>query len=111
MRSNELPGCHRFYGLTERPIGVPFEPPTCSYQKYPDLKFRIEGHTDNTGSKSVNDKLSQARADAVRKYLIDNGRNANNLTAVGYGSDNPIGDNATNEGRQANRRVEIFQNK
>jgi len=78
---------------------------------YPDLKFRIEGHTDNTGSKAVNDKLSQARADAVRKYLIDNGRNANNLTAVGYGSDNPIGDNATNEGRQANRRVEIFQNK
>lgn len=78
---------------------------------YPDLKFRIEGHTDNTGSKAVNDKLSQARADAVRKYLIDNGRNANNLTAVGYGSDNPIGDNATKEGRQANRRVEIFQNK
>ena len=78
---------------------------------YPDLKFRIEGHTDNTGSKAVNDKLSQSRADAVRKYLIDNGRNAANLRAVGYGSDNPIGDNATKEGRQANRRVDIFQDK
>jgi outer membrane protein OmpA-like peptidoglycan-associated protein len=78
---------------------------------YPNLKFRIEGHTDSTGSKAVNDKLSQARADAVMKYLVDNGISAGNMRAVGYGSANPIGDNATNEGRQANRRVDIYQDK
>ena len=76
--------------------------------KYKDIKFDVEGHTDNTGSDKINDKLSQARADAVRTYLIEHGFPADMITAKGYGSRNPIGDNKTRKGRQQNRRVDIF---
>lgn len=79
--------------------------------KYTSSKFRVEGHTDSTGSASVNDKLSQSRAEAVMDYLIKNGFPADMITAKGYGSANPIGDNSTSKGRQANRRVDIFAEK
>ena len=76
--------------------------------EYPDTSLVIEGHTDSTGSDAINNKLSQARADAVRDYLIENGFPADMITAKGFGSANPIGDNGTRQGRQQNRRVEIF---
>ena len=76
--------------------------------QYKDIRFDVEGHTDNTGSDKINDKLSQDRADAVRNYLVANGFPADMITAKGYGSRNPIGDNKTSKGRQQNRRVEIF---
>jgi len=76
--------------------------------QYKTLRFDVEGHTDNTGSDKINDKLSQARADAVRDYLIEKGFPADMITAKGYGSATPIGDNKTSKGRQQNRRVEIF---
>ena len=76
--------------------------------EYPTSKFIVEGHTDSTGSDKINNELSQKRADAVRDYLIENGFPAENIKAKGYGSSKPIGDNNTNKGRQANRRVEIF---
>jgi len=76
-----------------------------------DLPFRVEGHTDNTGSDKINDKLSQDRANAVMKYLIDNGFPADKIRAIGYGSKNPISDNSTKLGRQENRRVDIFWDK
>jgi len=79
--------------------------------KHKDLPFRIEGHTDNTGSDKINDKLSQDRANAVMKYLIDNGFPADKIRAIGYGSKNPISDNSTKLGRQENRRVDIFWDK
>jgi outer membrane protein OmpA-like peptidoglycan-associated protein len=76
--------------------------------QYKTLRFDIEGHTDSTGSDKINDKLSQARADAVRDYLVEKGFPADLLTSKGFGSKNPIGDNNTRQGRQQNRRVEIF---
>jgi len=76
--------------------------------QYKTLRFDVEGHTDSTGSDKINNKLSQARADAVRTYLVENGFPADMITAKGFGSSNPIGDNKTSKGRQQNRRVEIF---
>ena len=72
--------------------------------------FIVEGHTDSTGSDKINSELSQKRAEAVMNYLIENGFPADKIKAVGYGSANPIGDNKTSKGRQANRRVEIYSN-
>jgi OOP family OmpA-OmpF porin len=74
---------------------------------YPDLKVVIEGHTDNVGTAAYNKKLSQRRADAVKKYMVEqDGINANRITAEGFGFDRPIASNDTDEGRQKNRRVE-----
>jgi OOP family OmpA-OmpF porin len=76
-------------------------------KKYPDLKITIEGHTDNVGGLTYNEKLSQLRADAVKNYLaVKFGVEASRLTAKGYGPIRPIESNATKEGRQKNRRVE-----
>lgn len=69
--------------------------------------LRIEGHTDSRGRKAFNDKLSQQRADSVRKYLIDKGIAPSRLTAKGYGPSTPIDTNDTAEGRANNRRVEF----
>lgn len=68
----------------------------------------VEGHTDATGSADVNRKLSQARAESVVKYITSKGIKAGILTPKGYGPDRPIADNATEEGRDANRRVEFL---
>jgi outer membrane protein OmpA-like peptidoglycan-associated protein len=67
----------------------------------------IRGHTDSKGSDAMNQKLSQARSDAVRSYLISQGVAANALKAVGRGEADPVADNNTAEGRANNRRVEI----
>lgn len=73
----------------------------------PSLKVEISGHTDNTGSSSINDKLSQDRAEAVVTYLKSKGITAGRLTAKGYGSSNPIATNNNAQGRQENRRTEF----
>ena len=75
-------------------------------QQYPDLNVTIEGHTDNVGKDAYNKKLSQRRADAVKAYLVKKGIDANRLTAIGYGEERPIADNATKAGKAENRRVE-----
>lgn len=73
-----------------------------------DVKLvAIEGHTDDRGSVTMNEKLSDDRANSVRQYLIDKGIHPDRLTAKGYGPAKPIADNKTNEGRQKNRRVEF----
>ncbi len=74
---------------------------------YPQLKLSIEGYTDSTGSEDFNQKLSEARAGAVRDYLVSQGLDASSLTAQGFGESNPVADNKTAKGRQQNRRVEI----
>ncbi|MDR1811305.1 MAG: OmpA family protein [Candidatus Fibromonas sp.] len=76
-------------------------------QKYDSVKVEISGHTDNQGGLEYNDKLSQARADAVRDYLIKKGIAENRITAVGYGYSRPRADNKTENGRAQNRRIEI----
>lgn len=73
----------------------------------PSLKIEISGHTDNTGSASLNASLSQDRAEAVVKYLTSKGVAANRMTAMGYGSSKPIASNNTADGRQQNRRTEF----
>ncbi|HRZ98400.1 MAG TPA: OmpA family protein [Paludibacter sp.] len=73
----------------------------------PTTRLEIQGHTDNTGNVNVNNKLSQARAESVVKYLNLKGISSNRLTAKGYGQTMPITTNSTEEGRQKNRRVEM----
>ena len=70
-------------------------------------KVRIEGHTDSRGPDEKNMKLSQARADAVRDFLVERGVAAERLVAQGYGETQPIDSNHTGAGRAANRRVEF----
>ncbi len=67
----------------------------------------IEGHTDDQGPDDFNLALSTDRAQAVLDYLADKGVEASRMNAVGFGEANPIGDNATDEGRQQNRRIEF----
>lgn len=75
---------------------------------HPSARLRIEGHTDHQGSDEINQALSQRRADTVKSYLSSKGVPANQLTAVGRGTRDPIADNATPEGRARNRRVELI---
>ena len=75
----------------------------------PDLKFEIDGHTDNTGAAAHNMDLSQQRADAVKTQLVTMGIDASRLTTKGFGDTKPVGDNATQEGKANNRRVEFIK--
>jgi outer membrane protein OmpA-like peptidoglycan-associated protein len=74
---------------------------------YPDLKFKIEGHTDSTGTAATNNELSLKRSITVRDYLIGQHIPASSIDAQGLGSAQPIADNETADGRAKNRRVEI----
>jgi len=74
------------------------------------LRLEIQGHTDNVGAPTANLTLSQQRAEAVKKYLVDtHGVAAARLTTSGFGDTRPIADNATEAGRATNRRVELHR--
>ncbi|HXN55238.1 MAG TPA: OmpA family protein [Myxococcales bacterium] len=73
----------------------------------PAVKIRVEGHTDNVGNRASNLKLSQRRAEAVKKFLVGQGVLPRQLVAVGYGSKRPLASNRTRTGKAANRRVEF----
>jgi outer membrane protein OmpA-like peptidoglycan-associated protein len=75
--------------------------------KYEDTDILLEGHTDSTGADDYNQTLSERRAAAVRAFLVTQGVKGVRMTTVGYGEAQPIADNETPEGRQANRRVEV----
>jgi OOP family OmpA-OmpF porin len=75
------------------------------------VKVEIGGYTDSKGSEKLNQTLSQARAEAVRVYLIGKGILGDRLTAKGYGESSPVADNDTEEGRFKNRRVEFVEQK
>ena len=74
---------------------------------YPELRFKVEGHTDSTGSYETNKSLSLQRAVSVRDYLISQGVDASSTGIEGLGPDRPVAGNETAEGRAQNRRVEI----
>jgi OOP family OmpA-OmpF porin len=73
----------------------------------PSVKIEIGGHTDATGARATNLRLSLGRAMAVRAYLVSKGISPDRLVARGYGPDKPIADNKSVEGRAQNRRVEL----
>ena len=75
----------------------------------PGLKVEIQGHTDNTGSATHNLDLSKRRAETVRKFLLNYGVGSSRMVAKGYGMQNPVDTNDTEEGRAKNRRVELVK--
>ncbi len=75
--------------------------------EHPEIKVRVEGHTDNRGAAAMNRKLSEARAASVVAWLTKNGIAKDRLKSAGFGPDKPIEENSTEEGRQQNRRVEF----
>ncbi len=75
----------------------------------PALSVEVQGHTDNVGGDEANQKLSAARAEAVRKWLVAHGIDAARLSARGYGKTAPIADNGTDAGRAKNRRVDLVR--
>ena len=78
-----------------------------SLQRYPDTNIVVKGHTDSSGAESYNLKLSEERAENVRKYLVAEGVSASRVTAIGFGEAYPLVSNDTSSGRQQNRRVEL----
>lgn len=74
---------------------------------YPDAAVKVEGHTDSIGTAAYNQKLSERRAQNVRSYLVEHGVKSERIESKGYGLTRPIADNATDEGRAKNRRVEV----
>lgn len=75
--------------------------------EYKETDLIIEGHTDNTGKKDFNQKLSVARAEAVVAFLQSQGVDRGRMTSRGLADERPVADNASTDGRQANRRVEV----
>jgi OOP family OmpA-OmpF porin len=73
----------------------------------PDAEITISGHTDNAGQIQANQKLSQARADSVRDYLVQMGLPAAKMHTLAFGDSQPIADNQTAAGRARNRRIEF----
>ena len=120
-------GCPALFNETQRTLvlqGVSFETGSpvltaqaraalerivVSLKAQPGLRVEVAGYTDDRGSSATNLRLSRARADAVRGYLIERGVGPDQLTAQGYGEGDPIDSNATAVGRARNRRVELHR--
>ncbi|HGG58384.1 MAG TPA: OmpA family protein [Gammaproteobacteria bacterium] len=85
----------------------PLDKAAADLKAKPDLSVEIAGYTDNTGNPAHNLRLSQQRAETVRRYFINKGVDPARLTAKGYGSASPVASNDTREGRLMNRRVEL----
>jgi outer membrane protein OmpA-like peptidoglycan-associated protein len=75
----------------------------------PDITVEIRGYTDNKGRRSSNKKLSLARAEAVKGWLVAKGITPDRIAAAGFGQENPVAPNTTEDGRQKNRRIEFFR--
>ena len=76
-------------------------------QNYPETNVLVKGHTDDTGSETHNQQLSERRAEAVRNYIVTRGVTGSRLQALGFGESMPVASNASNDGRSQNRRVEL----
>ena len=75
--------------------------------KFGNTNFSIEGHTDTSGPKAFNQKLSEERAGKVKSHLVEKGVEESRLSTKGFGEDNPKASNDTRNGRITNRRVEF----
>jgi OmpA-OmpF porin, OOP family len=75
----------------------------------PKLRLSVDGHTDNVGNAAANKTLSQQRSEAIVAYLVGEGIEKSRLVAKGFGSENPIADNRSEDGRAKNRRVELVK--
>ena len=75
--------------------------------RHPEMRCELTGYTDNVGSKKYNQNLSENRANAVLNFLIEKGIESNKISIAGYNFEDPVADNRSEEGRAANRRVEI----
>ena len=80
---------------------------TAALQKIKGVKVEVIGHTDNAGSRAGNLSLSQARAEAVKAYVVGQGIAAESIAVSGEGPDRPVADNRTPEGKARNRRIEF----
>jgi outer membrane protein OmpA-like peptidoglycan-associated protein len=78
-----------------------------SLNQYPGTDIKVIGHTDNKGTETYNQGLSERRAAAVKAYAVSQGVPSSRLITLGKGFSEPIADNSTEEGRAANRRVEV----
>ena len=76
--------------------------------RYPDQSISVAGHTDSVGSDGYNQTLSEQRAAAVKDFLVAQGVPRSRVAAYGYGETRPVSSNSTAEGRQLNRRVQVF---
>ena len=92
--------------LTPESIKI-LEPVLETMKANSSLEIELSGHTDIIGGRATNQKLSEARANAVATYLTSNGIDAKRISTIGYGFDRPIATNETAEGRTKNRRTEL----
>jgi outer membrane protein OmpA-like peptidoglycan-associated protein len=126
LRYHREPGQGRGAGASQRVVldGVLFETAkaTIKGESFPRLdrvveymmhrssaRIRVAGHTDNLGNPKKNQTLSEARAKSVRDYLMARGIDGSRIEAVGYGDQQPVASNDTEEGRQQNRRIEAIE--
>jgi OOP family OmpA-OmpF porin len=92
--------------LTEAGMTV-LDQMSAAMQKLKGVKVEVIGHTDNAGSRAGNLSLSQARAEAVKAYIVGKGIAADTIAVSGEGPDRPVADNRTAEGKARNRRIEF----
>jgi outer membrane protein OmpA-like peptidoglycan-associated protein len=91
-----------------RPDGLSvLDDAAATLKRYPEIRVEIAGHTDSIASEEYNQDLSERRAKSVLDYLVQQGIAVDRLSAKGYGESQPVADNATEEGRTSNRRVEL----
>ena len=95
-KSNLMPGAYDRLSALARTLN-----------NYPDSDVIVKGHTDGEGSETLNQRLSEERAERVRNYLVSEGVTPRRLTAIGFGKSLPVASNDTPAGRAQNRRVEI----
>jgi OmpA-OmpF porin, OOP family len=115
MKDLDTQGFVDIYGInfdigksTVKPESFPIVDQISNYLKeHPQMKILIEGHTDNTGSDEVNQKLSETRAESIKTEIVKRGVDASRMETQGFGSSKPIADSKTAAGRTQNRRVTI----
>jgi OmpA-OmpF porin, OOP family len=93
-----------------RSVSIPvLDAVIAALQEHPEIRIEVQAHTDSVADDQHNLRLSQARAEAVRRYLVEHGIDASRLTALGYGETRPMESNRTSQGREINQRVEFVR--